>query len=365
MSVLSRRSFIHASGVAVAGAFCGLSAREQDEKSIENLKTPTLSCLPILRGHLRPYDHVFSMKEGLEGWRRELEDERRIGSNLLWLSHVRPGLNETERDTLKEVFDACAERDMKVIVETGHTQKWYVHRDLQRELDEIRAVCKLLAERYGDHPALYAWYIHQEIYVAYDDFGRYIDELYPSAVEVCKKAIPEKPVTLSPFFILDQNKVFGHFRYAEPDEYREYWTRLIKRSGFDIIMLQDSGEHFSYVTMEQRRPFFEAMWGACKDSGAILWGNVESAEMVMEGIEKYVELYGRVHHATVKDIPWRSVPMERLAQKLRLAAEFCENLVSWGYYQFGRPHLGPEAKQWYEEYRRYYEGVRARPRGDL
>ena len=52
----------------------------------------------------------------------------------------------------------------------------------------------------------------------------------------------------------------------------------IRRSGADIIMLQDSGEHFSYVTNKQRRPFFDAMHQACRASSAKLWGNVEVAE---------------------------------------------------------------------------------------
>lgn len=355
MNFVSRRTFLGASAAVLAHT--ALAQEPIEEKTMDKHSPEKLLCLPVIHGHLRWYDHAFAMKEGIDGWRRELDDECRIGSNLLWLSHVRPGLDETERDTLKEVFDACAERNMRVIIETGQTPDWYVHCDLARELEEVNTVCRLLAERYGDHPAFHAWYIHQEIYVAYDDFGKYIDELYPAAVEACKKALPGKPVTLSPFFILDKNKVFGDFRYAEPDEYREYWTRLIKRSGFDIIMLQDSGEHFSYVTMEQRRPFFEAMQGACKDSGAVLWGNVESAEMVVDSIEKYVEQYGRIHHSTAPGIPWRNVPMDRLEQKLRLAAEFSENIVSWGYCQFGRPHLNPEAKQWYEAYKRYYENT--------
>ncbi len=103
-----------------------------------------------------------------------------------------------------------------------------------------------------------------------------------------QNAAPRKPVTLSPFFILDREKVFGDFRYATPEEYAQFWTGLIRRSGFDIIMLQDSGEHFSYVTNEQRRPFFAAMQSACMAAGAGLWGNVETAEFECPSIEEYV-----------------------------------------------------------------------------
>lgn len=302
----------------------------------------------------------------MEGWRRELDDERRIGSRFLWLSHIAPALDDTHDDILRNIFDACHERNMGVIIETGHTPQWYVHCDLARERAEVRRVCRTLAERYGDHPAFYAWYLHYEIYMAWPDFGShinaaYIDELFPAAVEECKQALPGKPVSLSPFFILDRDKVFGDFRMAEPEEYRQYWSRLIRRSGMDIVMLQDSGEHFSYVTMEQRRPFFAAMQSACREGGAKLWGNVETAEMVAESMEQYVALYGRTHHSQAKNIPWRNVPMDRLKEKLRLAAEYCENIVSWGYHQFGRPALGAAAREWYEAYRQYYEDTMTDP----
>lgn len=334
-----------------------LLREEENANASEESKRNQLLCLPVIRGHLRGYDHPFSIKEGIAGWRRELETEQRIGATFVWLSHIRPGLDEKERDTVKEIFDACEEQKMGVIIETGHTPQWFVHCDCKRELEEVRIVCRMISERYGDHPAFYGWYLHHEIYVADTAVDNFIQEFFPAAVETCKKAVPEKPVTLSPFFILDKHCVFGNFRYVEPDEYRMYWTGLIRRSGFDIIMLQDSGEHFSWVTIEQRRPFFEAMYGACRDSNSVLWGNVETAEMVVDSIEQYIERCGRVHHSMAKGIPWRNVPIDRLEQKLRLAAEYCDNIVSWGYWQFGRPHLSAEAAQWYEDYRQYYERV--------
>jgi hypothetical protein len=58
-------------------------------------------------------------------------------------------------------------------------------------------------------------------------------------------------------------------------------------------MMQDSGEHFSYVQDAQRSPFFEAMLKACEASGVRFWGNVEVAEMECPSIEEYVRRYGR------------------------------------------------------------------------
>jgi len=75
----------------------------------------------------------------------------------------------------------------------------------------------------------------------------------------------------------------------------DIWTALVG--------LQDSGEHFSYVTNEQRRPFFAAMAQACRDSGIRFWDNVEVAEMECLSLEEYVRRYGRVHHSKAKNIP--------------------------------------------------------------
>lgn len=138
------------------------------------------------------------------------------------------------------------------------------------------------------------------------------------------------------------------------DELDQHRAKMIRKTDIDVIMLQDSGEHFSYVTNEQRRPMLRAMRDACRESGAGFWGNVETAEFECPSIEEYVRRYARVHHSTVKNAPWRPVPIERLKGKLELAAEYAERIVTWGYREFCRPDLGPTAKKWYEDYRAYY-----------
>ncbi|MCL6519085.1 MAG: hypothetical protein K6T99_04590 [Armatimonadetes bacterium] len=47
------------------------------------------------------------------------------------------------------------------------------------------------------------------------------------------------------------------------------------------------------------------------------------------------------------------MPINRLKEKLMLAAEFSERIVTWGYREFCRPILGPVAKKWYDDYRNY------------
>lgn len=322
-------------------------------------RSARLRCAPLLSGALRQWDGAFAAREGAAGWRRELEVERAIGFDLLWLANTGPAVAPgAPPNGLETLLDVCAELGFGAILDTGATPKWYATLDAAAERRHVAAHVREVTLRCGGHPAFRGWYVPHEIYQAWDRMGAYIDEVYPAFVATCREATPGKIVTVSPFFILDRDRVFGDFRFAEPEEYRDYWTRLLRRSRFDVVMLQDSGEHFSYVTMEQRRPYFRAMRDACRVAGARLWGNVETAEFECPSIEEYVRRYGRVHHSTVRNAPWRAVPIDRLEDKLRLAAEFCERLVCWGYSEFGRPHLGPAARAWYEDHRRYARRVR-------
>jgi hypothetical protein len=263
---------------------------------------------------------------------------------------------------MTRLLDLCAANGMRAILDVGSTPDWYGRLDADDEIVRIEGWAQAIGKRFGRHHAFWGWYLPHEIYVVWDRMGDYMDKVLPAAARLCRAAAPGKPVTVSPFFILDRDKVFGDFRWAEPEEWRRYWARLMKRSGMDIVMLQDSGEHFSYVTAAQRRPWFAAAREACRASGAELWGNVETAEFECPSIEEYVKRYGRVHHSTVRKAPWRAVPVDRLESKLRLAAEFSERIVTWGYWQFGRPSLGAAAAKWHGELARYQRTVRERGR---
>ncbi|HSV72135.1 MAG TPA: DUF4434 domain-containing protein [Chthonomonadales bacterium] len=318
-----------------------------------------LRCAPLICGALRQWDSAFATREGAAGWRRELADERALGFNLLWLGNIAPAIAPgAPAGGLEVALDACAEMGFGAILDAGSTPSWWTTLDAQAERRHVAAHVHEVARRCGQHPAFLGWYVPHEIYQAWDRKGAYIDEVYPAFVATCREATPGKLVTVSPFFFLDRDRVIGDFRYAEPEEYRDYWARLLRRSRFDVVKLQDSGHHMSFITMEQRRPFFAAMREACRIGGARLWGNVEAAEFEIASVEEYIRRFGRVHHSTVRDAPWRAVPICRLEEKLRLAAEYSERIVSWGYNEFGRPHLGPKARAWYEDYRRYVRRVR-------
>ena len=348
---MNRREALAKLGALGLGALAGPAWAHHHDGGAPELQAPRRRCRPVISGPLWWLDPQQSAQWGREGWQRELAEQQAIGFDLLWLANTPQALDHPG-DPLGQVLDLCAERRMQVMLDTGSTGRWYSPLDLGRELAVCGENVRRLGERYRGHPAFWGWYIPHEIYMAWDEWARYIDALYPALAERCRRAAP-RPVTVSPFFILDRTGVFGDFRYNEPDEYRRYWARLVRRAGLEVVMLQDSGEHFSYVTNAERRPFFAAMQAACREGGAKLWGNVETAEFECPSLQEYERRYGRVHHSTVRDAPWRPVPIGRLAQKLELAAQFCERIVTWGYREFCRPALGPRAQRWYEDYRRY------------
>ena len=113
----------------------------------------------------------------------------------------------------------------------------------------------------------------------------------------------------------------------------------------DIVALQDSGEHLSCYTLEDRRPFFAAMKEACGAAGKTFWANVESGELEVASLDDYVARFGlKTHVNDPKLAPyWRAVPAEKFRDKLRLAGEFTGTAVTWGYQEFLRPARSPQA----------------------
>ncbi len=346
--MLKRREFLQAAaGLALTGR-AGVLAAEQPTKRVPQ-------CLPAVSGTLWWASAQQNKEWGAAGWEQELKEQQRLGFDLLWFVNA-PSILDHPVLNLRALLDLCNKRKFKVILDTSFNGHWYKTLDLKDELELCHGNIRALGDQVAGHPAFLAWYIPHEIYMCWGKMETYINDLYPALLNACKAAA-NLPVTVSPFFILDRTGVFGNFQFNEPDEYRDFWAKLIRRSGLDIVMLQDSGEHFSYVTDQQRRPFFKAMSEACRETGSRLWGNVEVAEMECESIEHYEQRYGRVHHSAAKGITWRPVPLPRLKTKLTLAAEFSRRIVSWGYQEFCRPTLSFKAKAWHEAYQAYRKSL--------
>jgi len=181
-------------------------------------------------------------------------------------------------------------------------------------------------------------------------------------------------VTISPFFLLDDTSRRG-FTYLTPEQYASWWGKTMQETGIDIMMLQDSGEHFSFFSLEQREPFFTFMADACHKAGAKFWINVESGEIHISDWDEYlarVEGWGEYLTPAScgdKGVPWRFTPIDKLEQKLELAARYADNIVNWGYFPFMDP-MAPKLKngkidkacttpfEAYKDYKVYYTRVK-------
>ena len=253
-----------------------------------------------------------------------------------------------------EAFLAEADRrGLSIYLDTLSAPNWWTLTNPAPEVARARIRVAALARRYGKHSSFTGFYIPYELYVMWDAQADLITTLYREVSAACKRAAPDKAVMISPFFILDQAGDLGSFRWASPAEYQQFWTALLKQTQVDIVALQDSGEHLSCYTLDERRPFLAAMKTACESAGKKFWINVEVAELGVESLPAYTNRFGYKTHVNDPKTAqaWRAVPPDKLRQKLELAGDYTDTTISWGYQQFIRPALGPEAERLHEAYR--------------
>ena len=288
-------------------------------------------------------------EQPLEFWQEELDHIEALGMDLIVLNG--PFVDAPFLDTLLPETDR---RGMRVYVDTLQPGEWWTKEDPAEEIARAKLRIEQLHAHSEQHASFKGWYIPYELYVFWDEQAALIKRLYGEISAHCKRISPDRKVMISPFFILDRSGVLGEFRWADPDEYRDFWTDVLTHAGdIDIVALQDSGEHLSFYTIDERRPFFEAMKAACEAAGTTLWANVESGELHVKDLDAYAERFGEGTHVNdPRMVPyWRGVPAERFAEKLRLAREFSPTAITWGYREYIRPGLGSEAELLHAAYR--------------
>lgn len=282
-------------------------------------------------------------------WNAELDALEALGMDLIVLNG--PYVDEA---FLNAFLPLAAERGVRVFIDTLQAPEWWTLEDPGDEIARACARIDRLHAACGAHRSFAGWYIPYELYVFWDAQADLVARLYGEIAAHAKRAAPEKSVMISPFFILDRDGVLGSFRWAEPAEYQAFWTDLLRRApDIDIVALQDSGEHLSFYTLDDRRPFFAAMKAACDAAGAELWANIETGELHVESFDDYIRRFGRGVHVNDPrtESHWRGVPAEKFAAKRAFAAEFAGTAVTWGYREFLRPGRGPEAAALHESYR--------------
>ncbi|MCK4982377.1 MAG: DUF4434 domain-containing protein, partial [Victivallaceae bacterium] len=306
----------------------------------------------------------------------EIQAQSDIGFNLLWilgsetlLKHaVNNGKAGKPHDVLEIIYKIADKKNMRVIIDLVPSGG-----DLFNKTTPEKAVAKAkthinnIHKRYGSHNSFYGWYLNNELnplHPSEQPVSLFWRKMWKGVVDECHRVVPGSEVTISPFFLLDKERFRG-FIYLTPDEYAEWWETTLKETGIDIYMLQDSGEHLAFFTMKQREPFFASVANACHNAGAQFWLNVETGEADVKNWKEYLELE-RKAHSLGKDkepssgiVPWRFTPIDRLAEKLALAARYADNIINWGYYPFMNPYTTagdsiPGSKQAYEAYKKYY-----------
>jgi len=327
----------------LAGVFCGcasLSARTGSGRLTGTLWWLTREDLSLSDGD----------------WKEELDYVQALGMDTVIFNGPYAGPDGgSSFDALLERLDG---RGMHVYLDTLAPSKWWT---LNHGDEEVKRACTraaLLEQRYGHHRSFVGFYIPYECYVMWGAQRELVTRLYTDISRWCKTIAPNKKVMISPFFILDEAGYLGDFRWATPKEYEDFWRSILTEASIDIVALQDSGEHLACYTLEQRRPFFEAMERACNASGATLWGNVESGELNVASLEEYVRRFGlKTYVNSPETTPfWRAVPAEKFAAKLAFVGEYTHCAITWGYREFLRPSRDTTAAEAYLNYVRTLGG---------
>ncbi len=285
----------------------------------------------------------------------ELDAIQGLGMSVVILNGDRIGqpAPQNANDPAEKLFEEGDRRGLSFFVDTSALPAWWTRSDPAPELARARERIGRLHARYGHHKSFKGFYVPYELYVMWGDQRELIRTLYREVATYCKSVAPEKPVMISPFFILDNQGLLGDFRWATPNEYQAFWTEILREAPVDIVALQDRGEHLSYYTDDQCAPFFAAMKSACAATGKQLWANVETGELEVAGPEAYAMRFGRKTHVNdPKTRPyWRAISGDKLMAKLRFVRRYSQTAITWGYREFVRPSLGPGAAELYAEYK--------------
>ncbi len=307
-----------------------------------------------------------------DDWEKAIQAQCDVGFDVLWIFNTPALLKQAEQegqnnrqdtrfDVLDTVYRIAAEKKMRIIADLPKGG-WY-QKNSQEEILAINTeYIRKYHARYGHYRSFWGWYLNYEINpIAPDDkeeslFWR---KLWRDISDECHRVAPGSVVTISPFFLLDKDRVRG-FIYLEPEQYASWWGETLAASKIDILMLQDSGEHLSFFTLEQRKPFFEAVRNACHKAGAQFWVNVETGEAHVDDWDDYLK------RTKEKNVPWRFTPIEWLEKKLHLAACYGDGIINWGYFPFmdplpakpGEADFNERAQNAYQAYKAYYERIK-------
>ncbi|MHB9081841.1 MAG: DUF4434 domain-containing protein [Pirellulaceae bacterium] len=306
---------------------------------------------PLIRGTLwwlTPADREIWTEARLA---EAIDAQQAAGFDRLWILNA-PQLFETAPAILDTLYTLADARGMNVIVDLPRGG-WYGETPAETHGKILAEYATRFAARYGAHASFFGWYLNHEINPIAPEKSEesaYWRTVWKTAADACHTAKRGSVVTISPFFLLDAVRRRG-FVYLIPEQYGTWWSATLRETGIDILMLQDSGEHLSFFTLEQREPFWAATCAACRAAGKQFWLNVETGEAVATDWDDYIKQEG------TKSLKWRFTPMDWLARKLDRAACYADGIINWGYFPYMDPHPlpGKEIPGQQEAYEAYLE----------
>ena len=291
-----------------------------------------------------------------------------VGFNRLWIINSPELFAEALRndaagkpyDPLDLIFQIADQKHLRVMVALPQGG-WYGKAKAEDVIDIVGAYVRDIHARYGKHPSLWGWYLNYEISpVSPDDAEQsaWWRKVWREEVKTCHQTRPGSIVTISPFFLLDDQRRRG-FVYLTPSQYAAWWGETLKQTGIDVLMLQDSGEHLGFFTLQQREPFWAAVAEACARAGARFWLNVESGEMDVADWEQAVSLERQNAKIYESLVGFHFTPIEKLIRKLELASRYADEIINWGYFPFMASEDGgketDQQRAAYRAYQTYYE----------
>jgi hypothetical protein len=267
------------------------------------------------------------------------------------------------------IFQMADQKHLRIIVDMPKGG-WYGTAKAEDLIGAVGAFVREAHSRYGAHPSFWGWYLDYEInLVAPNDVEQsaWWRNVWRAQVKICHEVRPGSIVTISPFFSLDEQRRKGYV-YLTPSQYGAWWSETLRQTGIDVLMLQDSGEHMGFFTLQQREPYWAAVADACARAGTRFWLNVESGEIDAQNWEQALSLERKDPKLFMSLFGFHATPTEKLIQKLDLASRYADEIVNWGYFPFMASSDGREQtdqqRAAYLAYKAYYQSRFKRAAGN-
>jgi hypothetical protein len=287
---------------------------------------------------------------GVDRWRALFASLRAIGVDeavVQWSVADRSPLYPSRYFTdaphvaLPAVLEAARAEGLRLVLGLAHDSQYWtrIARDpklvriyFRRLLLDSLAAARELAGLAQGNPVFAGFYIPQEIDdrnwldpAAAEVLGEYLTEL----TKGLRLIAPEAPVSVSGF----------SNAFADPVLLREFWARLLSRSGIDRVLFQD-GIGVAKLRLEYAGPFLEAVSLAARDAGRVF--------------TPVVETFTQIDGEPINDKPFRAepAPLARILRQLALAGRYPHTgVMAFSLPEYCSPYGLPGAAALYAAYK--------------